>query len=196
MTECANKQRLTPAERTLLLQMARAAIEDAVRQSDALRPLIKDCELTPGLLSTCGVFVSLKKQGLAATGRGELRGCIGNVASSKPLYRNLADIAPKSALEDPRFPPLTAAELGLVQIEISVLTPLEELRRVEDLVIGRDGLQLTKGSRRALFLPQVAVEAGWKRQELLENLALKAGLERSGWKGAKFHVFRAEHFSE
>jgi AmmeMemoRadiSam system protein B/AmmeMemoRadiSam system protein A len=187
---------LKDEERSQLLGLARTAIEAAIHPTDALTQRLTAFKPTPGMTVHGGVFVTLRTPPCDSGSRGELRGCIGNIVSSKPLYQNLIEMAPRSALHDPRFSPLTADELAAVQIEISVLSPLKRLERIEELVIGRDGLQLTKGAHRALFLPQVATDQGWALKDLLEHLAQKAGLDRSGWQGAEFEVFQAEHFNE
>jgi len=197
MTSDTNRPELTPGDQRQLLWLARTAIQVALQPADdALGEQLAAFKPTPGMRVHRGVFVTLRNPAGRSSSSGELRGCIGNVVSSLPLYQNLIEMAPRSALHDSRFPPLTADDLVQVTIEISVLTPLTRLERVEDLVIGRDGIQLTKGLHRALFLPQVAVQEGWEVTALLEHLALKAGLGRSGWQDAEFHVFQAEHFNE
>jgi AmmeMemoRadiSam system protein A len=125
-----------------------------------------------------------------------LRGCIGYMGSREPLYRSVIDVARKSALEDPRFSPLAADELPGVRIEISALTPMRPVAGPEAIVVGRHGVQLVQGARRAVFLPQVAPEHGWDRAALLEHLARKAGLPADGWRGGQFSVFEAEVFGE
>jgi len=196
MTLDANPHQLSDKERRQLLGLARTAIEAAMHPTDALTQQLTAFRPTPGMTVHGGVFVTLRTPSRESGSQGELRGCIGNIVSSQPLYRNLIEMAPRSALNDSRFSPLTADELAAVQIEISVLSPLVRLERIEDLVIGRDGLQLTKGAHRALFLPQVATDQGWALKELLEHLAQKAGLDRSGWHGAEFEIFQASHFKE
>jgi len=134
--------------------------------------------------------VTLKK-------RGELRGCIGEITPEKPLYRLVGSVALKSALEDPRFRPLRHEELRDVEIEISVLTPPAPVSGAEDIVVGRDGVILQKDGRSAVFLPQVATEQGWGREEMLDQLCRKAGLPAGSWKqGARMLTFQAEVFSE
>jgi AmmeMemoRadiSam system protein A len=114
----------------------------------------------------------------------------------EPLYRNVIDLAKKSAFEDPRFSPLTADEFPGLRLEISALTPMRAVAGHEEIVIGRHGVQLEKGAQRAVFLPQVAPEQGWSLETLLEQLARKAGLPVDGWHGAKLSVFEAEVFGE
>jgi AmmeMemoRadiSam system protein A len=112
------------------------------------------------------------------------------------VYRAVIDTAPKAAMEDPRFPPLEAAEIPSVRLGISVLTPARPIDRADEIVIGRDGVVLRRGFHRSVFLPQVAREQGWDVRRLLEHLALKAGLSRNDWRDADLSTFRSESFEE
>lgn len=176
--------------RRSLLGLARASIQDAVRKDGSLDAAMEQTEITPPMLVELGLFVTIKE----ASRR--LRGCIGTMSSRKPLYRTVIDTAPRAALQDPRFPPLGEDELGSVLISLSVLSPMRPLRDAGELVPGRDGIQLELREHRSVFLPQVATEQGWNRQELLERLALKAGLSREGWRDARLAVFEAVVFEE
>lgn len=186
---------LSAAEGATLLALARAAIEDALQQRHAVDAVLRRHEIGPALEARRGAFVTLRLPGEAA-GQRVLRGCIGTMAADEPLYRAVINTAPRSALSDPRFPPLTGAELASLTVEVSALTPLEPLRSPDDLVIGRDGVQLIRDDRRSVFLPQVAVQQRWNATQLLEHLAEKAGLPNDGWRGAELSVFRAEVFEE
>lgn len=185
----AVREPLSREERQSLLRLARGAIRDELCDVAELEAVLRETELSPGLREPRGAFVSLHCLR-------KLRGCIGNLSSTEELYRNVIDLAPKSALHDPRFAPLTAAELPRTRIEISALTPLQPLASVDDLVIGRHGVQLRKGEALAVFLPQVAVEHGWSVEVLLEHLARKAGLPPDEWRGASLSVFSAEAFTD
>jgi hypothetical protein len=137
-----------------------------------------------------GVFVTLKK-------RGQLRGCVGRLQSDVPLAKLVGTMALAAAFQDSRFPQLQPSELPEIDIEISVLTPLSPISGADKIIIGRDGVWLTKDDSAAVFLPQVAPEQGWGRDELLKNLCLKAGLSGDCWKqGAKLSTFQANVFSE
>jgi len=142
------------------------------------------------LQQTRGVFVTLKQ-------KGELRGCIGRMIGDEPLVNLTGAMTIQSAFNDSRFPPLTASELNATEIEISVLTPMKEVAGAADIVVGRDGVLLSKGGYSAVFLPQVATEQGWNREEMLDHLCRKAGLEAGSWKeGARLLTFQAVVFSE
>lgn len=117
----------------------------------------------------CGIFVTLKK-------RGELRGCIGFVKGVEPLSEAIQEMALAAATRDPRFTPVTAAELKDISIEISVLTPMTEVKNLEEIEIGKHGLMLVAGRNSGLLLPQVPIEWGWNLEEFLTNLCHKSGL--------------------
>lgn len=137
-----------------------------------------------------GAFVTLHAGG-------DLRGCIGYPGSEKPLDEVVAECAIASATEDPRFPPLHASELPRLSLEISVLTPIEPVRDVSEIEVGRDGLVVEQGFRRGLLLPQVASEHGWDRETFLAHTCMKAGLRPDAWRaGAHVSRFQAEVFGE
>ena len=129
---------------------------------------------------------------------GRLRGCIGTLAPEGDLSRTVPKFALRAAFEDPRFPGLGSEELAECTIEISVMTPPRSLEDPEEIVIGRDGLILELGGRRALLLPQVAMEWSFDRPKFLAELSRKAGLPPDAWRspGAKLWSFQAEVFAE
>jgi AmmeMemoRadiSam system protein B/AmmeMemoRadiSam system protein A len=145
----------------------------------------------PALLQERGAFVSLKKHG-------ELRGCIGHLIGDRPLYLVVQNVAVSAAVADQRFTPVTEEELLDLEIEISVLSPLKQVESVDQIQVGLHGVIIRRGLNQAVYLPQVAPEQGWGREEMLENLCLKAGLSKDAWKkeGTRFYVFTAEVFGE
>ncbi len=183
----ANKGKaLTSSDRKTLLLLARETIDRFLTTKTA--PLARNP--SPDLEQTRGMFVTLTKHG-------QLRGCIGEIATDRPLYQLVGSVALKSALEDPRFPQLRREEMKDIEIEISVLTPPAPVAGADDIVVGRDGVILRKDGRSAVFLPQVATEQGWGRDQMLDQLSMKAGLPAGSWKqGAQFLTFQAEVFSE
>jgi AmmeMemoRadiSam system protein A len=188
---------LSDDDRKRLLHLARASIREAIHGDGSLDEALEGLELTPGLRVKSGVFVTLKQPGAKGEpAEGRLRGCIGLMTSAEPLYRTVIGTAPKAALEDPRFPPLDAPELDGVRISLSILSPMRPLRELDDLVLGRHGLQLVSGAHRSVFLPQVPVEQRWDRARYLEQLALKAGLPRDGWRDGELRIFEAVAFGE
>jgi AmmeMemoRadiSam system protein B/AmmeMemoRadiSam system protein A len=137
-----------------------------------------------------GAFVTLKKSG-------QLRGCIGHIPGDMELGKTVGAMALQSAFGDPRFPPVISSEFKDLEIEISVLTPMKTVATFNEIVVGRDGVLMSKAGASAVFLPQVAVENNWSRSEMLDNLCQKAGLSAGCWKrDAQFQVFQAEVFSE
>jgi AmmeMemoRadiSam system protein A len=144
---------------------------------------------------TAAVFVTLRvRDGDAGASR--LRGCIGTLEAKTPLREAVAEYAAQAAFADPRFPPLDRAELERLTIHLSVLGPRRGISDPRDIELGRDGVILERGRCRSVFLPEVAIEQGWDRERLLEQLALKAGLERGAWREAQLWTFETESFEE
>jgi AmmeMemoRadiSam system protein B/AmmeMemoRadiSam system protein A len=171
---------LTAEERATLLAFARTSIERWLLTGTF--PLARG--LTPTLMRRQGAFVTLKKDG-------NLRGCIGHTAEDRPLGQVVGAMAMQAAFNDRRFRPLGEDELEQIEIEISLLTPLVPVAGVEEIELGRDGVRLTKDGRGALYLPEVAVEQGWNREEMMEQLCRKAGLPGNAWRsGAELSTFR------
>ena len=79
-----------------------------------------------------------------------------------------------------------------MDVEISILSPLESLKDVKNIQIGKHGLVISKGMQRGILLPQVAKELGWDRDTFLEQICLKAGLPKDAWKDADLYTFTAE----
>lgn len=139
-----------------------------------------------------GVFVTLRSPD------GELRGCIGTLRASDALGLEIARYAVAAAFEDPRFPPVSVAEVGGLQVHLSILGPDRPIGSPDEIELGRDGVVLQHPHGRAVFLPEVAIEAGWGRETLLDRLARKAGLAATAWRepGARLFAFRTEAFGE
>ena len=177
---------LDGAARAELLGIARRAIAETVRGSQRMETKTAN----PALQTPQGAFVTI-------TIGGELRGCIGTFREDTPLYRTVAQMAVAAAKEDPRFPPLSAAELPKIHVEISALTPMKPVADVRDIEVGRHGLYITRGFNSGVLLPQVATEYGWDRTTFLEQTCRKAGLPKNAWQeGAKILSFEAEVFGE
>ncbi len=137
------------------------------------------------LQQKCGAFVSLHKQG-------RLRGCIGHFGEDIPLYEIVAEMARAAAFEDPRFQPLRREELDEVDIEISVLTPMRRIQSLDEFELHRHGIYIRKGRRSGTFLPQVADEVNWTKEEFVGHCSQdKAGLGWDGWRDAELYVYEA-----
>lgn len=122
-----------------------------------------------------GAFVTLKRHG-------QLRGCIGNILGQGPLFETVWNMAQAAAFQDPRFNPLSQAELKDLDIEISILGPLSLCPDPSLVEVGRHGLIMRQGHRQGLLLPQVPVEWGWDREQFLAQTCRKAGLPATAWR--------------
>jgi AmmeMemoRadiSam system protein A len=171
-----------------LLKVARDSVEAVVTGRTARKPESDEAELN----APCGCFVTLKNNE-------RLRGCIGQFTSESPLIELIAEMARASATGDPRFlaDPLTADELEQLDIEISVLSPLKRTDDPLSLQLGADGIYIKKGCLSGCFLPQVATETGWSKEQFLSYCcAHKAGLAADAWKDpdTEVYLFTAEVF--
>jgi len=182
------KNMLNNLQREELLKIARASIETYLKTGKKLEV----SQMDPVLSQKMGAFVTLNKHK-------ELRGCIGNLIGSQPLYLTVRDMAVESAVDDPRFSQVNLSELKDIEIEISVLSPMERVATAEKIELGKHGVLVRKGYQSGVFLPQVATETGWSKEEFLNNLcAHKAGLPADAWKNkdTELYIFSAEVFSE
>lgn len=192
-TSESSSQLLDRETAVALLTIARETI---VRHLDRKpQPILAELGLSPSVQDALalrrGAFVTL-------TGGGSLRGCIGHIADDLPLIRVIPSMAIAAATEDPRFPPVTAEEIGLLEIEISVLTPPAPIQDLGKVEVGRHGLIARKGARAGLLLPQVPVDQGWDREQFLAYTCMKAGIRPDAWRdgSVKFEAFEAQVFSE
>ncbi|MGM0423706.1 MAG: AmmeMemoRadiSam system protein A [Thermodesulfobacteriota bacterium] len=168
---------LSSEEKKFLKRLARLSIEKQFQQDIEL-PEVPSSKLQEHY----GAFVTLKKQG-------QLRGCIGNVLGDRPVWQAVSQMAVQAALNDPRFPPLSRQELDEVEIEISILSPMQQCTDLEQIQPGRHGLMVQKGMHSGLLLPQVATEQGWDKETFLSQTCLKAGLPPNAWQGKKIQIF-------
>jgi AmmeMemoRadiSam system protein A len=120
------------------------------------------------------------------------------VVAGKPLIDTVAEAAQSSAFSDPRFPALTQRELREIDIEISVLSPMQNIESVEEIQVGTHGIMLRNGSRSGLLLPQVATEYGWDLETFLTHTCYKAGLSGECWRSpeTEIEIFSAVVFGE
>jgi AmmeMemoRadiSam system protein B/AmmeMemoRadiSam system protein A len=181
---------LTESDKRKLLQIARNTIQTYLIES---QPAVIDSQtLSTALLSKAGAFVTLKKAG-------ELRGCIGHFEADKPVYKIVQQMAIATATQDYRFDEVTLSELKLIDIEISVLSPMQKISDVNTIRLGIDGVYIKNGSRSGTFLPQVATETRWNLEEFLGHCARdKAGIGWDGWKDkdVEIYVYQAFVFEE
>jgi AmmeMemoRadiSam system protein A len=179
---------LTSKEKEILLLTARESIRSLFEKADI--PIV-DYNLHPNLKIKAGAFVTLRINH-------ELRGCIGYITSDQPLFETICEVAKHAAIQDPRFPPLTKSEFDLIDIEISVLSPLKKISDYSEIKIGEHGLLVEEGFHRGLLLPQVATENNYSVQQFLTSICMKAGLSPDLWQRKKLNlkVFTALVFNE
>ena len=126
-----------------------------------------------------------------------LRGCIGQLTANRPLYKTIIDMTVSAALHDGRFAPVSPEELATIDIELSILSPLEPIEKATNIALGHHGILIEKGRHRGVFLPQVATETGWDLETFLGHCSRdKAGLDWDGWKQATVYRFTATIFGE
>lgn len=174
---------LTDSEKQLLKLIAQKSISSAFdKQSFSSATL---CQDHPALNEKCGAFVTLSQ-------KGKLRGCIGLLTGELPLHETIYRMARAAAFEDPRFPQLRREELDKTDIEISVITPMKRIYRIDEFQLHRHGIFIKKGRRSGTFLPQVADEVNWTKEEFLGHCSRdKAGLGWDGWQDAELYVYEA-----
>ncbi len=172
---------LSGDEKRMLKKIAYESIKDSLEGKGISRL----SHLTDNLLAKCGAFVSLHKQN-------RLRGCIGHFGEDVPLHEIVAEMARAAAFEDPRFVPVCHEELDDIDIEISVLTPMRRIQSLDEFEMHRHGIYIRKGYRSGTFLPQVADEVNWTKEEFVSHCAQdKAGLGWEGWRDAELYVYEA-----
>ncbi len=169
---------INQAEKDYLHALVRRIIADSFKPGTTPENLTDSNNLPPPeselLKQKLGAFVTLKRQG-------NLRGCIGWLVGTEPLYLTVARMALSAAFKDPRFAPLQEQELKDLEIEISIMGPITLCPDPELIQIGRHGLIMRRGNRQGLLLPQVPQEWGWDRQTFLAQTCVKAGLPPQSW---------------
>jgi len=170
---------LSRDSRLFLLKAARNAIRSKM---DSIVPETGDIPHELGFSSGCFVTIHL---------RGRLRGCIGNFREDINIVNNVSAMACQAAFSDPRFGPVSKDELGMCDIEISVLSPMIKAC-AEDITVGRDGIYIIQGSDRGVLLPQVATEYEWDAETFLSQTCVKAGLPTDAWKDPETEILRFE----
>jgi hypothetical protein len=180
---------LNDAQKKRLLQIARETADTFVKTGKAPEFTESDQRLQ----AEEGAFVTLTKQG-------QLRGCIGNILGSGPLYQTVRDMAVAASSQDPRFNPVTPDELKDIAVEVSVLSKPWVVKSADEIVLGKHGVIVSRGMfNRGVFLPQVATETGWTKEQFLSELcSQKAGLPPLCWRDptTTIEVFTAQVFGE
>lgn len=180
---------LNKDEKEKLLEIAQTSVETFIREGKAPEFQIEN----PILNQNLGAFVTLKKDG-------QLRGCIGRFSPTDiPLYQVVSQMAISAATQDRRFYPVTNSELEDLKYEISVLSVLEKIENWREIEVGKHGVQIRKGLRSGVFLPQVATENNWDLEKFMGELCFqKVGLEWDCWKreDVELYTFTAQVFGE
>ena len=176
---------LTSEDKRILKDIALTSIRDSLDGKPLAAANSQFSTLNSQLQRNCGAFVSLHKQG-------RLRGCIGHFGEDVPLYEIVAEMARAAAFQDPRFSPVTRDEFDDLDIEISVLTPMRRIQSLDEFELHRHGIYIRKGYRSGTYLPQVADEVNWTKEEFVSHCSQdKAGLGWDGWKDAELYVYEA-----
>jgi AmmeMemoRadiSam system protein A len=181
---------ISETQKETLLKLARITIAEKLGIDYPVS--INDLDFSDQLYSEkSGGFVTLHKNGA-------LRGCIGYVVGIKTVKETVADMAISAGFRDPRFPPLTKDEFDDIDIEISVLSPITEVKSVDEIEVGKHGLIMSNDFNSGLLLPQVPVEQGWDKETFLEHTCMKAGLPPDSWKKSSTTIekFSATVFGE
>jgi len=188
--------KMTAEQGAAAVALARATLEGFLSHDGSVAEWYSTPHEDAAIGALAGAFVTLNHRGRKAGEPGRLRACMGVIEAEQPLGDAIVQ-ASVWAAQDPRFPRLQLEELNGLEIEVSVLSPAFPVAGPQAIEIGKHGVILEKDGRRALFLPQVAVEQGWDRRTMLDHLARKAGLPTGSWReGAKFEVFTAQVFGE
>ncbi|MCP3966311.1 MAG: AmmeMemoRadiSam system protein B [Lentisphaerae bacterium] len=181
---------ISDQEKAMLLGLAREAIGFSLEKNHS--PKLEDLNFKPTaeLKEKRAVFITIRQNG-------QLKGCMGELYPTRPLYAAVVHQAINAAFLDSRFLPLTRTSQEGYTIEIAILTQPHIVDNWKKIKIGTDGIILKKGHRRAVFLPQVAKEQGWDLEETLTHLSMKAGLPPYSWKtNTSFEVFQTIRFAE
>jgi AmmeMemoRadiSam system protein A len=173
---------LTDEEKATLFAIAEDTLNWCVNGGKGKFPFEK-YTITERLKKSTATFVTLKIQGM-------LRGCIGSLAPVQPLYESVHENAVNAAQRDFRFRPVTPAELKRIEVDVSILSPIADIKSLDEFHLGEHGIIIEKGRCRAVYLPEVAIEQKWTRDETLASLSEKAGMDADAWrKDARFKIF-------
>ncbi|MBI4843478.1 MAG: AmmeMemoRadiSam system protein B [Nitrospirae bacterium] len=175
------KSFLSEGEKKILLQLAKDTVNSYVK--DGKTPSSNTDKKR--LKSNGATFVTIREHGV-------LRGCIGNIVPTMPLYDSVISNSVSAASRDPRFQPVSADELDKIEVEVTILSPLELVKDTNAIVVGKHGLYIKKDGRSGILLPQVPLEFGWDRETFLRQVSKKAGLPPDAWKDAELYWFTAD----
>lgn len=186
--ELKEEEQITGFEKKSLLQLSYRSIENEFNKNKLPNYLLWPIK-SLGLQNKNGAFVTLYKNG-------NLKGCIGRITTNEELFKTIQEMAKAAAFQDTRFKPLQKDELNKIEIEISILTKPKKINNYKKIKLGKNGIILKKETKEghyisSVFLPEVATEQGWTIQKTLEQLSLKAGLNKNAWKNSTFEIFKS-----
>jgi len=183
-----NEFSLNSDDKKFLLKLARETISEYIRKGTT--PEIDAGRISATLKTPCGAFVTLNENQ-------SLRGCIGCFDASQPLWKVVQSTAIAAATQDYRFDKVKPNEISQLKIEISVLTPLKRIHSIDEFIMGKHGIYIKKGNSTGTFLPQVANQTKWSKEEFLGHCSQdKAGIGWDGWKTAELYTYEALVFGE
>jgi len=184
----SNEFSISNEDKKYLLKLARETISEYLKKGTT--PEIDQASLSEPVKTPCGAFVTLNKNHI-------LRGCIGRFDASMPLWKVIQTMAVAAATQDHRFSQVQPNEISQLEIEISVLTPMKRIKSADEFILGKHGIYMKKGNSSGTFLPQVATQTGWSKEEFLGHCAQdKAGIGWNGWKTAELYTYEALVFGE
>lgn len=174
---------LCKAEKQKLLEISRESLFHYLNPGKRPKSIEKD--LSESLKIITGAFVSIYVDK-------KLRGCIGNLSSDLPLYMLIEQMTISAASQDSRFKSIKSGELDNLEIEISVLTPMKRIYDISEFELGRHGIYIKDGYHSGTFLPQVADNSNWTKEEFLGHCSKdKARIGWDGWKTAELYTYEA-----
>lgn len=179
---------LSSNEKKDLLEFARFCLEDKFgltqKNSSIEQAFIKKYSMQ------WGVFVSLYYNN-------KLRGCLGKLSSQMPLYKTIQEMSLKAATQDYRFKTVSKNEVPKLLIEISIIGPLQKIKNISQIEIGQHGIYIVKNNMNGTFLPQVAINNNWDREEYLGHCSeSKVGIGWYGWRTADIFIYETIVFKE
>ena len=182
---------VTGYEKLALLNLARQTIQNSVEKTHQVKEVLLQPIKSSGVTQANGAFVTLNKK------NGNLRGCIGRIVTSEPLYKTIMEMAKSASFHDSRFSPLKKEELTNILIDITILSKPREIENYKEIELGKHGIILNKNHHSSVYLPQVATGQGWNLETTLQHLSQKAGLKKDAWKkDCSFKVFEGLEFKE
>ncbi len=174
---------LSESDKANLLGIARLSMEGKIKNGSL--PKLDVSAYSDNIKKVCGAFVTLTKND-------ELRGCIGTFEADAPLYSIVQEMAVAASTRDHRFAKVKEEELSDIELEISVLTPMKKIKTIDEIILGKHGIYIKKGTSSGTFLPQVAVETAWSLEEFLGYCARdKARIGWDGWRSADIYIYEA-----